>query len=73
MSTDQFFKSTLNLPELITSRCSNYSKIRGIVRNLLITRLSLVLLEAISHVPYVLVLPVWEPRGDQRFVSALTK
>ena len=23
--------------------------------------------------PYVLALPVWEPVGDQRFVSALTK
>jgi hypothetical protein len=67
------FKSKMILPELITSHSSNDSKNRGIVPNLLITRLSLVLLEAISHVPYVLALPVWEPIGDQRFVSALQK
>lgn len=66
-------KYKVNLPELITSRSCNGSKIRGAVPNLLITRLSFVLLEAISHVSYVLALPVWEPIGDQRFVSALTK
>ena len=67
------FKSKLNLPEPITSHSSNDSKICGVVANLLITRLSLVLLEAISHVPYVLALPAWDLIGNQRFVSALTR
>lgn len=67
------FKSELTLPELITGHSSNDSNICGIVPHLLITRLSLVLLEAISHVRYILALPVWEPIGDQRFVSALAK
>lgn len=67
------FKSKLNLPEPITSHSSNDVKIRGVAPNLLITRLSFVLLEAISHITYVLALPVCEPIGDQRFVSALTK
>ena len=56
-----FLKSKLYLPEPITSHSSNDSKIDGVVPNLLITRLSLVFLEATSHVPYVLSLPVWEP------------
>jgi hypothetical protein len=67
------FKSELNVPEPITSHSSNDSKIGGVVPNLLITRLSLVLLEAISYVPDVVALPVWEPIGDQIFVSVLTK